>query len=133
MVLRVVLGQPGPRAPLGADEVVVSSELVRIEVMRTLDRLRVSGALSDGEHLARSTSALALLATMHLFPLADEVVDASCEKYAIEVSSLCAIHVATALQVSREVDGLQVWTHHPPQAIAALTRGLDVRGRAIRV
>ena len=132
MVLRVVLGQPGVRAPLGSDTIVISSEVVRIETARALDRLRIAGSLDDAAHLAKSTSADSLLATFHLIPLADETVEGAREKYPFEVSALCAIHVATARLMSREVDDLQFWTHLPRQALAAISRGLDVRGSVIR-
>ena len=131
-MLRVVLGQPGVRAPIGAGSIVLSSEVARIETARALDRLRVGGSLDDSEHAAKSASANALLGTFHLIPLADEIVEAAREKYPIEVGALSAIHVATAQVLLADVDALQFWTYLPSQALAAIARGLDVRGAVIR-
>ena len=131
IVLRIALGQDGARAPIGKGSVVVSSEVTRIEVARALDRMRVAGSLDDATHAQVLASANLLMATFHLMPLADEMIAAACEKYSVEVTPLCAIHVATAQQMMTETNGLQFWTHLAPQALAALARGLDVRGGAL--
>ena len=59
-------------------------------------------------------------------------MDGARETYPFEISTLCSIHVATARAISSEVDDLQFWTHLPQQALAAISRGLDVRGSVIK-
>ena len=70
--------------------------MLRIETARVLDRLRVTGSLDDATCAAKLAAADSLLGTFHLMPLAEEMVDLAREKYAVEVSAVCAIHVATA-------------------------------------
>jgi hypothetical protein len=46
----------------------------------------------------------------------------------VNVRALDALHVATAEVLTASVGRLQFWTHDERQALAALARGLDVRG-----
>ena len=52
-LLRLVLREPGAFEEVLACEAMVSSELLAVESLRTLDRLRIQGALSVEEAAAR--------------------------------------------------------------------------------
>jgi hypothetical protein len=58
------------------------------------------------------------------------VIDRAKSSFAVNVRALDAIHVATAEVLASEVedDPLEFWTHDERQAIAAASRGLEVRG-----
>ena len=53
VLLRFVLGEPGPLADLRSSEALVSSELLAVESLRTIDRLRLRGALTVEEAASR--------------------------------------------------------------------------------
>ena len=59
------------------------------------------------------------------------MIDRAKSSFAVNVRALDAIHVATAEMLAAEAEGepLEFWTHDERQAIAALSRGLTVRGK----
>ena len=52
-LLRIVLREPGALDELRSSDGLVSSELIAVESARTLDRLRLQGALTAEEAAAR--------------------------------------------------------------------------------
>lgn len=52
-LLRLVLREPGALDELRAFDALVSSELIAVESMRTLDRLRLQGSLTTEEATQR--------------------------------------------------------------------------------
>ena len=128
-VLRLLFDRPGPRAPIMAAAVVASSSLLEVEVFRTLDSARMRRAIDDYQSARLRVEAAALLATFHLFPIADEVIRSARSPFGVDVRAMPAIHVATAELVEREsASRAEFWTHDPAQAAAAISRGLAVHG-----
>lgn len=127
-VLRVVFGEPGPAVSLQAGDRVVASQLVVIETFRAIDRARFAGSLDDRLTAARRKELTELLAMLDLWPIDQHVVDRASGSFAVPLRSLNAIHVATAelLAAAAEGEPLEFWTHDERQAIAALSRGLNV-------
>jgi predicted nucleic acid-binding protein len=130
VVLRILFGEPGPRAPLTRKSVAVSSELIQVECFRALDHARLSGHLDDPQMARKSKELFGLLANLHLFPVSAEVLERARATFPIKVRALNALHVATAQAIAEEVGALDFWTHDVQQASAATVRGLDVRGVA---
>lgn len=104
-VLRVLFAEPGIRMPLRKGIVVASSRLIEVETHRALDRARLLSLLDDAQTAVKSKELRGFLARMHLVPLSDEVVS-----------------------LAREASGLDFWTHDGRQALAATSRGLEIRG-----
>jgi predicted nucleic acid-binding protein len=128
-LLRVLLGEPGPRAPLAAEAEVFASELAEVETFRALDRARLEGRLDDDEVARKSKELSDLLAGLHLVPVNREVVDLARATFPVPVRALDALHVATAQWLLKELGSAPpFWTHDRRQANAALSRALDVRG-----
>jgi hypothetical protein len=127
-VLRILFGERGARAPLGKNVVAVSSRLAEVECFRALDRARLTGALNDAETAKKTRELEGILSRAHLVPLSDDVVSLARATFPVSVRALDALHVATAQWLATETGPLQFWTHDGRQAIAATTRGLDVRG-----
>jgi hypothetical protein len=67
---------------------------------------------------------------LDLAPIDDPVIDRAKGPFAVNVSVLDAIHVATAEVLAAEAGGepRELWTHDERQATAALSRGLTVHG-----
>ena len=116
--------------PLAGNDRVVSSQLVEIEAFRAVDRERLLGNLDDAETASKRKELADLLAMLDLAAIDAEVVDRAKSPFAVNVSALDAIHVATAEILAAEAEGepLEFWTHDDRQATAALSRGLTVRG-----
>jgi predicted nucleic acid-binding protein len=101
-----------------------------VESFRTLDRARLEGYLDDRETARKSLELARLLDRLHLVPISDELIASARAPFPVSVRALDAIHVATAQWLSGRVGGLEFWTHDERQAIAAMSRGLEVRGTA---
>ena len=71
VVLRIVLGEPGALASWRRIQRAISSHLVRLECLRTIDRARVRLALADGEVAEEGFEQ----AGHGLFDLVDKFVD----------------------------------------------------------
>ena len=129
-VLRILFSESGSKVPLAGNDRVVSSQLVEIETLRTVDRERLLGNLDDAETANKRKELADLLAMLDLAAIDAEVVDRAQSPFAVNVRALDAIHVATAEILAAEAEGepLEFWTHDDRQATAALSRGLTVRG-----
>ena len=129
-VLRILFSESGSKVPLAGNDRVVSSQLVEIEAFRAVDRERLLGNLDDAETASKRKELADLLAMLDLAAIDAEVVDRAKSPFAVNVSALDAIHVATAEILAAEAEGepLEFWTHDDRQATAALSRGLTVRG-----
>jgi predicted nucleic acid-binding protein len=129
-VLRILFGEPGPTVPLAGGDRLVSSRLVEIESARAVDRERLLGHLDDAETARKRKELSDLVARLDLAAIEADIVERAKSPFAVTVRALDAIHVATAEILAGEAAGepLEFWTHDERQALAALSRGLTVRG-----
>ncbi|HEY7442508.1 MAG TPA: type II toxin-antitoxin system VapC family toxin [Vicinamibacterales bacterium] len=130
VVLGVLFAEVESSIPLTAGEQVVSSQLVEVETFRAVDRERLLGNLTDAEIAVKRKELTELLAMMDLAPIDRQVIDRAKSSFAVNLRALDALHVATAELLTAETSGepLEFWTYDERQAIAALSRGLTVRG-----
>lgn len=129
VILRVLLGEPGPSVQRQPDDEVFSTEVVEVEVFRALDRARVVGRLTDDGLAVKSKEASDYLATVRLVPVSHAVIVRARATFPVVVRALDALHVATAEWLHEELgQPLDFWTHDARQGRAALCRALDVRG-----
>lgn len=129
-VLRLLFAEPGPTVPLGADQRLVSSQIVEVEAFRAVDRARLLGHLDDLETALKRSELAQLLVRLDLAAVDHQVIDRAKSSFAVTLRTLDAIHVATAeiLKAEAESEPLEFWTHDERQATAALSRGLEIRG-----
>ncbi len=128
VVLRVVLGEPNRLKAWSRITTAVSSELVRVECLRVLDRLRIGGAMDDRELARRRASTLELLGGFDLVRVNRAVLDRACEPFPTLIRTLDALHIASALLARSRYKALHFATHDEELAIAALAEGLPVIG-----
>jgi predicted nucleic acid-binding protein len=129
-LLRVLFAEPGPSVPLAVGESVVSTQIVEVEAFLAVDRERLLGNLDDVETALKRKELTDLLAMLDLARVDDLVIERARSPFAVTVRAIDALHVATAEILAAEAEGesLEFWTHDERQAIAALSRGLTVRG-----
>ncbi len=129
VLLRVVLGEPGRLAQWAAIETGVTSALAEVECLRTLDRLRLRGALVDADLASRRRAVLQVLEAVELVQVAPRVLSRAADPFPTPLGTLDAVHLATAL-AWREVRGvsLVLATHDVELGVAASACGLDVIG-----
>ena len=128
-LVRVILREPGALDDLRSYETLVSSELLAVESARTIDRLRLQGALTVEEAAVRLRTITEWLEAIDLVLLRPPVLSRASEPLPIPLGTLDAIHLATALIWRERMGALAtVATHDSALGLAARTFGFDVRG-----
>ena len=128
VVLRVILGEPQRLRSWTRITHAMSSELIRLETLRTIDRARVTLGLGDHEVALRRAAALETLDGLSLVPVTTTVLERAAEPFPTLIGSLDAIHLATALLVRPRFDQLAFATHDLQLGLAARSVGFAVEG-----
>jgi predicted nucleic acid-binding protein len=128
VLLRLALGEPDPLTLWATAERAISSELARVEALRTIDRARVSHALPDEFVSARRAGVLRLLDGLELVALDAAVLGRSAEPFPTALGTLDAMHLSTALLARDELPDLVFATHDRALATAARAVGFRVVG-----
>ena len=129
VILRRVLDQPGQLVEWSQVRTPVTSALTEVECLRTIDRLRLRGLLSDAE-VARHCGTIAeVLARTELVQPSRIVLRRAAEPFPTTLGTLDAVHLATAL-LWRDERGTDLFlaTHDEELALAALACRLPVVG-----
>jgi predicted nucleic acid-binding protein len=105
--------------------------LAEVEVLRTLDRLRLRDELTLEDAAERRGAAFRLLHAVSLADVSAPILRRAADPFPTPLGTLDAIHLATAL-AWREVPhpDLIVATHDAPLGIAARACGFEVLGTA---
>ena len=128
-LLRVVLREAGALDELRRCEALVSSELVVVEALRTLDRLRLQGSVSVEEAAARRQAIDDWLEAVDLVLLQRPILARASEPLPAPLGTLDALHLATALVwQDRTRQPLVMATHDRDLGLAARSFGMQVRG-----
>jgi predicted nucleic acid-binding protein len=128
-LLRLVLRESGALDDLRSYEALVSSELIAVETARTIDRLRLQGALTIEEAAARRRAVADWLEAIDLVLLRPLVLSRASEPLPTPLGTLDAIHLATALIWRERMGALPMMaTHDTALGLAAQTFGFEVRG-----
>ncbi len=128
VILRVVLGEPNALREWRSIDIAVSSELARVEALRTIDRARIQLQLSDDEIAERRQGVLQTLTGFHIAHVDAAVLERAADPFPTLVRTLDAIHLATALLVRIEHESLVFATHDRQLATAARAVGFKVIG-----
>ena len=126
VVLRFILGQPGQLARWPEITSLVSSELLRIECLRTIDNARIRYNLDDGLIAERRGALLEILDRITFLGLDPEVLARASEPFPTQVGSLDAIHLSSALLAPAELGEMVLATHDDELATAAISVGFEV-------
>ena len=109
VLLRVALGQRDSLPEWSSIERGVSSALVTVESLRTLDRLRPRVKLADSEVAARRAKILELIASLEVVDIDSVVLDRAAQPMPTELGTLDAIHLATALLWKEMSERIRRW------------------------
>jgi predicted nucleic acid-binding protein len=127
VLLRVVLGEPRRLRAWSKITNPVSSELIRLECLRTIDRARIRLALADEDVARYRAEVLETVEAFHLVGLNPSVLERAAEPFPTTIGSVDAIHLASALLVRRQFEGLDLATHDDELATAGRAVGFRVR------
>ncbi|MGE0454611.1 MAG: type II toxin-antitoxin system VapC family toxin [Vicinamibacteria bacterium] len=128
-LLRLALREPGALEELRSCEAWVSSELLAVESLRTIDRLRLQGALSAEDAASRRAIVVEWLEAVDLVLLQRPILARASEPFATPLGTLDALHLATALVWrDRMRQSLTMATHDRDLGLAARSYGIHVLG-----
>jgi predicted nucleic acid-binding protein len=128
-LLRIVLREAGALEEVRKAEALVSSELLAVECPRTLDRLRLQGALSLEEAVVRREAVTEWLEAVDLVLLQRSVLSRASEPLPVPLGTLDALHLATALLwQEQQAKSLVMATHDGNLALAARSFGIETLG-----
>lgn len=126
VVLRVALGEADALPAWGRIRQPISSELARIECLRTLDRARLQGRLEEPVLARVRADVLEIIDAFTLVGLDDRIKSRAAEPFPTLVRTLDALHLASALAVRASGVDLSMATHDRELAIAAESLGFEV-------
>jgi len=130
VLLRLVLGEPGSLREWRQSDRLVSSELIRVECLRTIDRARLRDGLSDAAVAERRAEILDTLHAFELLPIDRLVLEHAAGQFPTGLGTLDAIHLASAVVAREEVPDLVLATHDRELAQAARAVGFATLGLA---
>ena len=130
IVLRRLRREASPLPGWGEWERAFASMLLRVETFRTIDRIRLSGRVDDGEVAEMVTRAQAMLESIALLPLGLRILERASQSFLTPIGTLDALHLATALRFREDasIDELTFLTHDTELAIAARSLNFPVQG-----
>jgi predicted nucleic acid-binding protein len=128
VLLRLVLGERGALREWRRSDRLISSERIRLECLRTLDRSRLLGGLSDEVVAGKRAEVLETLHAFELLAIDRLVLELAAAQFPTALGTLDAIHLASALVARDEVPDLVLATHDRELAVAGRSAGFDVVG-----
>lgn len=128
VLLRVVLGEPERLKIWSKITNAISSELIRLECLRTIDRSRIRLGLDDRTVARQRGAVIETIDSLRLIYLDRIILDRASEPFPTLLGSLDAIHLASALLAREQLDDLILATHDDELGLAAQAVGFSVHG-----
>ncbi len=129
VLLRIVLNEPKQLAEWQSIKYGIASALVEVECLRTLDRLRVRGVLSQDQLTDYRTKIFEVIDELEIIEISRPVLSRASSPFPTQLGTLDAIHLSTALSY-RDIRGEQITftTHDKELALAAKAVGFETLG-----
>jgi predicted nucleic acid-binding protein len=126
VILRVILGEPDPLSAWPRITDPVTSELTRIECLRTLDRARILGRIDEPTLARVRADLLRMIEAFTVVSLDAWITARAADPFPTLVRALDALHLASAMALRGASRTLPFATHDREMAIAAEALGFDV-------
>ncbi len=129
VALRQLLRQQNRLATWGKWTQVYTSDLLRVEVMRAVDRLRLGSLINDDQRVEIVSQIDQMCDGIAMVSLTSKIIDRSCQSFPTVIGTLDALHLSTALLL-REINHLELTflTHDRQLGLAAKSMGFPVEG-----
>jgi predicted nucleic acid-binding protein len=129
IVLRKLQREAGSLASWGQWERAYSSELIRVDVSRAIDRNRLKGGLTDRDVTNLIDRAHAIFDGVEFVTLSRSVLNRAAQSFFTPLGTLDALHLATALRLVESIGiELTFLTHDTEFATAARSMDFKVEG-----
>jgi len=127
VVLRLVLGEPSPLLAEGRLDGGATSELLEVECLRTLDRLRLARPERAHELGVARAAIYDLVRSLAIVEVNRAVLERASHPLPVPLGTLDAIHLATALLYREQDDPeVSIATHDAQLGLAARAMGFTV-------
>ena len=129
VVLRKLQREAAPVGSWGQWQHAYSSELLRVEVLRSVDRNRLKGVLTDHQVAELATAAQLIFDAIEFVALDRPVLHRASQSFLTPLGTLDALHLATAVQLVEFIGiNLTFLTHDSELATAARSMNFEVEG-----
>lgn len=128
VIIRLLFGQPNSLSAWSEITRPISSDLVRVECLRTIDRTAIRARMASDDVATLRSAALDLLARLTLAPLTPAVLSRAAEPFPTSLGTLDALHLASAIEAAADINELVLATHDTELALAARSVGFEVIG-----
>src|SRR4051794_21953331 len=119
VLLRRLRRESTPIPSWAAWEHAYASVLLRVEVLRTIDRMRLGGVVTDGQVAELTTNAQAIFDVLEFVPLNSSILRRASESFRTALGTLDALHLSTALWLADTASvNLTFLTHDVELALA---------------
>ena len=101
VVLRILCSEPDPIQIWGKWDRAFSSNFWRVEAFRAVDRLRLSGMLTDNDVADLVNNIQMVNESVWVHPLAEPILKRAGESFPTILGTLEALHLSTALSIQK--------------------------------
>ncbi len=127
--LRILLNQKARLKKFHQVTKPVASLLLKTEVLRTIDRLRVTGKINEDQFVTLTSQVHESLNSIEFIRLSDSIVNSAGGSLPIALGTLDAIHLVSALSwKNSRKEEIVFLTHDELLGKAALAAGFAVMG-----
>ena len=129
IIMRRLLGQANVLAEFSKIERPIASKILKVEGLRTLDRLRTRGLLTETEFIRSAEEFRESIEAIEWIEISDTVLDRVGGNFAVPLGTLDAIHLVSALlwREHTKID-LHFLTHDELLGKGARSLGFHVSG-----
>ncbi len=129
VILRRLRREASPLPAWASWDHAFASVLLKVETLRTIDRIRLSGKVDDEEVAELLIRTGAMLDVIEFVPLTAAILDRASQSFLTALGTLDALHLATALRlVEAGFKDLTFLTHDAELALAARSVSFRVKG-----
>ncbi|MBI4208771.1 MAG: type II toxin-antitoxin system VapC family toxin [Deltaproteobacteria bacterium] len=129
VLLRIIFNESTALPEFKKIRHAISSELIKIECLRTIDRMRIRLSMPDEEVEKRIASVFYALDRIELIPVSEIILDRASQPFPTMLGTLDAIHLASALEWQSAYGSSPiVVTHDQELGRAARSMGFEVLG-----
>ena len=129
ILLRVLLREPRPLRSFKRIKFAVSSELLRVECFRVIDRLRLEARLADADVASLQQELHQVCASVEFVRVTPLLLGMASQPFPTTVRTLDAIHLASAMLWTQGREEQVVFLTHDAQlGTAARALGFEVDG-----
>ena len=129
VALRHILSQPDRLGEFMQSEELLTSALARVEIRRTLDRVRLIHRLSDSDFLLLLDNFDRVESRTRHIDLSSALLERAGDSISVPVGTLDAVHLVSAVAWARENPGPFVFMTHDRQlSVAGRAMGLSILG-----